>query len=119
VAQRGLVVRLDEEVEVIVLDRHVNDPERVLAEHVLERAADGAVRRPTAQPRHALARTQHDVNRMMLRERRPNPMRRIEAPPRLLATRTLACTAPRLRMQIELQLRLARRLPPAPDHHLD
>jgi hypothetical protein len=46
VAQRGLVIRLDEEVEVIVLDRHVNDAERVLAEHMLKRAPDRPVRRP-------------------------------------------------------------------------
>jgi hypothetical protein len=103
----------------IVLDRHVNDPKRVLAEHVLERASDRTVRRPTAQPWHVLARTQHHVNRMMSRERRSSSMRGIETLPGLLATRTFACTAPRLRTQIELQLRLARRLPPASNGHLD
>ena len=37
-------------------------------------------------------------------------MRRIEAPPGPLATRALACTAPRLQTPVELQLRLASRV---------
>jgi hypothetical protein len=119
VAERVLVLRLDEEVQMIVLDRHVNDPKRVLAEDVLERAADRAVRRSTTQPRHVLARAQHDMNRVVLRDLGSRAMRRIHAESGLLAPRAVPSAAPRAWTQVERELRLARHLLPTPDRHLD
>src|SRR3569623_1003812 len=54
-AERLRVVRLEEEVQVIALDRRVADAKRGLAERALQCATDRVVRLAAQQPRHFLA----------------------------------------------------------------
>jgi hypothetical protein len=85
--ERAPVVSLDDQVQVIALDRHVYDPKigRVEEhrEHAMDHTVDGAVSQlePIEAQRH--------VNRMVLRELGPRAMR-TTAPNGPLATRAVA-----------------------------
>jgi hypothetical protein len=86
---------------------------------VPQRAIDGAVRRPPPQPRHVLSRAKDDMDRMVPRDLGACPVRGIQTPPRLLATRPVTRPAPGPWTQIELELRLAWAPSPASNRHLD
>ena len=87
---------LDEQVEVVVLEGDVHDPEVGVPQIASEHPADGAVHDALTQPPDALFSPQDDMDRVSPGELRASPVRRISpAEGRLLAPRTLALAAVR------------------------
>jgi len=87
---------LDEQVEVVVLDGDVHDPEVAVPQIASEHPADGAVHDALAQPPDALLSPQDDMDGVSAGELRASPVPRVPPPEgRLLAPRTLALAAVR------------------------
>ena len=85
---------LDEQVEVVVLEGDVHDPEVAVPQIASEHPADGAVHDGLTQPPDALFIPQDDMDRVSPGELRASPVRRVPpAEGRLLAARALALAA--------------------------
>src|SRR3569623_3177218 len=79
VAERGPVVRLDQEVQMIALDRRVDDAKRRLTKCALQRAPDRLVGLAAPHPGTVPAGAKQDVLDVVLANARTRAMRRIAA----------------------------------------
>jgi len=111
-AQRALALRLDEQVQVVVLDRGVDHAEGARRrEHPVHRPLHRLEHGMPPQPPDLLPRPQYDVNRMPRLVLRSRAMRGLAPVLALLASRPLAPTAPPTCLELELALPCAL-LPP-------
>ena len=101
--QRRLVIRFGDQVQVIALQRQLDDAKPIALAGRLERRQYRPIALPTAQAREAVYQTQRHVYRVMSRERRPFEVRHGTG---LLSgsARSLARTTTTLVMQIEGKL---------------
>ena len=94
--QCELVLGLDKQVQVVVLDRHVDDAEPCLAHRDdVERAPHLAQHVAAPQPPNVAARSQHDVHREARHVLGPRVVRGIVRAGEALATGAIARASPR------------------------
>src|SRR5262245_20375882 len=102
--QRPRVRRLDDQVNVVVLDRDVDDAEVAAAEVADQDAAERAVDATLPQARHVPFGAQRDVHRVTMRQYRPGAVRTAAAEAGLWTTRaTTGTTVGLLRLHHHLE----------------